>query len=1015
MPANFSRLMAAMVCSTGFVLAWTLCVASDAELVDVDHADATATHWSLQPIDSGSVPAAGSIDQATRILDELVKQKIDQAGLTANPPADRHAQARRLHLDLTGLPPTPQQLGAFLDDSSLDAYENLVDRLLGSKHFGQHLGRYWLDRVRYADTHGLHLDNYRQIWPYRDWVIDAINRNLPFDQFATKQIAGDLLPDATQQDLIASGFNRLNVTTNEAGSIYEEVFTRNCVDRTNAFGSVFLGLTLECAACHDHKYDPISQQDYYSLLAYFNSLDGPALDQDWKDPPPAIRLPTAEQQALLNEYDFAIEDIRAEKAAAIPSVDRAQRVWEQMLTGKSSAQVLRLRPTPGDHRVVAPLPPGLVWRAIRIQADQATRRDLLSKVSVEIAEAEFGNQWTEVPVTRIQQDDDGVWLITPTLYGEGTGNRFRLIWDAAMGDVAVSLHSSEPPVPPHLEIQIGDVHVVGPLEIESPSRGYDRTFASQGEAFNPQQIFRYLDQPYRWQLRKDWKPIESIEIPTVADRSSVTMLHVGIESPSEQSMELLIGTNAGYVLFLGGNQIHRNDRPAERLPLSRRHDLRLQRGHNDLYIKLVNHHGDSKLTYAFRSPLVQTPDHMVAMVNVPRIQRSKHQRDAIQYYFRNVRCDHPDWQVLCDLESGMVRSRQTLSDECVTSLIWKEADPPRTAFVLHQGRYDQPDEVAERRTPRCLPPLSPDAPANRLGLAAWLTDPRHPLTARVAVNHFWQIVFGTGLVQTGEDFGTQGSSPSHPDLLDFLASDFVRSGWDVKRLMKVMVLSDTYRRHAKVTPSMQRRDPENRLLARGPRYRLDAEVLRDQALSLSGQLKDDLGGPSVKMPQPDGLWESVGYSDSNTAKFQADQSDQIFRRSVYMFWKRTSAPPQMATLDAPSRETCTASRDRTNTPMQALLLMNEVQQVNAARQLAMQYANQTDSEQQLLRLFQHVTTRKPTKKELTAIHQLLTDLVVHYQANLDQSLALVGREDANLAAWTVLASTCLNLDEVVNK
>jgi hypothetical protein len=1015
MPAKFFRVMAATACSMGFVLAWALCFASDAELVEVDHPDATATHWSFQTIDGGAMPSADSVQQAARVLDELIQKRIDQAGLTNNPPAGRHAQARRLHLDLTGLPPTPQQLADFLDDSSPGAYENLIDRLLGSKHFGQHLGRYWLDRVRYADTHGLHLDNYRQIWPYRDWVIDAINRNLPYDQFATKQIAGDLLPDATPQDLIASGFNRLNVTTNESGSIYEEVFARNCVDRTNAFGSVFLGLTLECAACHDHKYDPISQEDYYSLLAYFNSLDGPALDQDVKDPPPIIRLPTAEQQALLDEYDFAIEDIRGEKAAAIPSVDRAQHIWEQAFTNEPVAQAIRLRPTPGNHQITAPLPPGVVWRAIRIQAKQDITPDLLSKVSVEIAEAEYGNQWNQVPVARTQRDDDGVWLITPSLYGEGTGNRFRLNWDPAMGDAAVSLHPSEPPIPSQLLIEIGDIHAVGPLEIESSSSGYDRSFASQGEAFNPQQSFRYLDQPYRWQLRRDWKPIETIKVPSVADRPSVTMVHVGIESPSEQSIDLLIGTDAGYVLYLDGNEIHRISRPVQPLPRFRRHNLRLRTGHNDFYIKLVSHHGSSELTYAFQSPLIRTPDHIAAMVRIPRSQRSKNQRDAIQDYFRNVHCDHPDLQVLCDLESGMLRSHQKLLDSCATSLIWKETDPPRPAFVLQQGRYDRRGDLVLRKTPRFLPPLSSEAPANRLGLAAWLTHPRHPLTARVAVNHFWQVIFGAGLVQTAEDFGTQGSSPSHPELLDFLALDFVQHGWDVKRLMKTMVLSDAYRRHAKVTQPMQTIDPENRLLARSSRYRLDAEVLRDQALMLSGQLKDQLGGPSVKMPQPDGLWESVGYSDSNTAKFEADQGDQVFRRSVYMFWKRTSAPPQMTILDAPSRETCTARRDRTNTPMQALLLMNEVQQVQAARQLAMPYANKTDSKQQLSRLFQQVTTRKPSEEELTAIDQLLIDLIDHYRANLDESVSLVGRADANWAAWTVVANMCLNLDEVINK
>jgi hypothetical protein len=994
MLANLSRFLVVLICTVAMAPSW-------------------ADHWSLRSVDRDLVPQSDSIAESARVIDDLVDQQILRAGFLANPPADPRTQVRRVCLDLTGLPPTRNQMAEFLADDSDQAYENLVDRLLQSKHFGQHFGRQWLDLVRYADTHGMHLDNYREMWPYRDWVIDALNANMPFDQFATKQIAGDLLPDANDADRVASGFNRLNLTTNEAGSIYEEVVARNCIDRTNAFGTVFLGLTMECAACHDHKYDPITQQDYYSLLAFFNSLDGPALDQNLKDPPPVIELPSADQKKQLVEFDLAIANFRKEMQGPIPSVDRAQFAWERSLTGEFASNQHRIDSVAGQNSVDAPLPPDIQWQSIHVSGHGIVD----AAITVEATDDDLDGSWINVPIEWTFHDSvkGGRWFGTPSLIAEGPNARVRISWENSVDDVQLTLHDSLPRFPSSQQVKLGPMHALGPLEIESPSRGYDRTFASQQEAFRRDEVFRYLDRPYRWQHRADWKQANAIEIPVIKDRPSVTMVHQGIESPDDHSVDLLLGVDDGYVVYLNGDEIAKADKAMRRPALSQRHVLRLKQGHNDLYLKLVNHHGPSTLTYAFASPRIEVPESIAEWVRLPPRKRSQADTKFIQFYFRHVQCQHPDWQTIVDLVSGTRRSRQKLKDQIPTSLVWKETSSPRPARVLDRGLYDSPGEIVSRATPQCLPPLPDGVPIDRRGLANWLTSPDHPLAARVAVNRFWQSIFGTGLVKSSDDFGIQGEPPSHPALLDFLAADFQRHHWDIKRLIKSIVISDTYRRDATRSAEMQSIDPGNRWLTRGPRFRLDPEVLRDQALLLSGQLVDDLGGPSVKPPQPDGLWESVGYIGSNTAKFKADVGDKVYRRSVYVFWKRTSPPPQFATFDGPSRESCTAMRERTNTPMQALTLMNQQPYLEAARELARTRSGSNDNIDQLNQLFEDVTMRQASDAELVELGHLFTSLLTHYQSNPGQAQELVGSSDADWAAWTMVASTLLNLDEVVNK
>ena len=1059
----------------------------------VEKGAAFQEHWAFVSPQQKSLPASVA-NQSESVIDFFIRQRLQDAGLKTNGPADRRTLLRRVCLDLTGLPPTREQIKAFDKDTSPDAFEHLVDRLLESHHYGEHMGRYWLDLVRYADTHGLHLDNYREMWPYRDWIINAFNENLAFDEFFKRQLAGDLLPGATDADKIASGFNRLNVTTNEGGSIYDEVFARNVMDRTDAFGTIFLGLTAGCAACHDHKFDPISQRDYYSLSAFFNSIDGRALDGNVKNHSPVIAVPSDKQRKLKRELQESLMALRKEMRQPIETVDAAQRAWEKSLVSdtKTTSQVLvpvKVQSSAGvemevlddgSFRIVgkaaakdtttvtATLPGGSNWQILRLEAlvDKPGGRVgastngnvVLSEITIETFDSE-AKEWLPLPISHAfanveqengayavsyaidsknNKDAEGwavaghetpgersAWFAVPSLVTEAAGTQIRVRLDyqsrfAAhqFKHVRLSVSDTVPMVPSDQQIELGPIHCVGPFPVESADSGYSRKFASQEGPFQVDQEFKHEARVYRWQDRGDILEVEVNDLPVVRDRSTVAVLHQSLKSPAALKVTLLIGNDDGHAVFLNGKRIAMLKGQRDLNPLEQEYELDLKKGVNDLYIKIVNHHSNSQLTFAFRSPAIPVPKKLVELLSVPAARREPAQQTSLQKYYRSVYCLHPDWLALVDEEKGTKKAKQKLSSDIPTTLVWKELDKPRKAHILSRGQYDQPGDAVERATPGFLPSFPDDASKDRLGLAIWLASADHPLTSRVAVNRFWQNLFGTGLVKTSEDFGSQGEPPTHPELLDWLAIDFRENGWDVKRLMKMMVMSDAYQRSAKVSDEMLSVDPNNRLFARGPRHRLDAEVLRDQSLAVSGLLVDQQGGPSVKPPQPGGLWAAVGYSGSNTVRFSADKGEKVYRRSLYTFWKRTSPPPQMSTFDAPSRESCTARRERTNTPLQALLLMNESQYLEAANHLAKRALAVKDistTEQRVAWLFETVAARLPEDKERQEMVALVDDLVAYYDSQPGLAAKLCKTSDANEAAWTILASSILNLDEVVSK
>jgi hypothetical protein len=903
-------------------------------------------HWAFIPPVRPELPATAYADRVSNALDNFILARLEARGLRPSPAADKTTLIRRLSFDLTGLPPTPEEVDAFLADDSPMAYERLVDRLLQSERFGEHLARVWLDLARYGDTHGLHFDNERALWKYREWVIGALNRNLPFDRFVMEQLAGDLLPDATIEQQIATGFNRCNVSTSEGGSINEEVLVRYAVDRTSTMGTVFMGLTLGCAVCHDHKFDPISQKELYQLLAYFNASADAAMDGNQLAPAPIVKVPRAEDTARLEQLSSSLaaarENIRNALSrveyvdphpdAAAKPLESYEYVWiedaapaEAQLQGDSAWEFV----TRPDHPVFS--------------GEKATRREAggLSqhfftgaKPGLQIGEGDklFAYVYLDPqnpPKTVMLQFHDGSW-------------EHRAYW----GEDAIPFGAGGQ----ENHLAMGPLPALGEwtrLEVDASAVGLKAGAVLNGWAFTQFGGLVYWDKA-----------------------GSVT------RTPQEgRSFDSL----AEWEAFERGLE-------------------------------------KSQLPQDLRSAVTTAP-----------AQRSEEQSRKIREYFLEHICSttRAVFGPLHNEVSTLEKQRQDVENSIPVSMIMADLPQPRDTFVLVRGQYDKPGEKVSPGVPAIFPPLPDEAPANRLGLARWLVRPDHPLTARVAVNRIWQHYFGQGLVQTAEDFGVQGQQPTHPELLDWLAVDFVENGWDVKRLHKQIVMSATYRQSSQLTPELLQKDPDNELLARGPRYRLDAEVVRDGALYVSGLLVEQVGGPSVKPYQPDGIWEAVGFVGSNTREYRRDSGPALYRRSLYTFWKRTAPPPALMAFDAPSREACVARRGRTNTPLQALVLMNDEQYVEASRHLSrrMLQAGRSTAEQ-LSHGFRLATARRPSDAELavlldtynahhahfTAHHEAAERLMQVGESKRDDSLDLIQH-----ASMTMVANLILNLDETISK
>lgn len=912
----------------------------------IDEGAAMKGHWAFSKPIAVPPPAVPAGMRVINPIDQFIGQRLVQEGLQPSREADKTSLIRRVTLDLTGLPPTPEEVDKFLADTGDDAYEKLVDRLLQSSRYGEHMARYWLDAARYGDTHGLHLDNERSMWPYREWVIRSFNINQPFDQFTVEQLAGDLLPEPTLDQRVATGFNRCNVSTSEGGSIDDEVLVRYTVDRVETTSTVFLGLTLGCAVCHDHKYDPFSQREFYQLSAFFNSFAEAAMDGNALGPPPILKVPQADQLNRQAELDRQLTETRGKIASTVAKVEYRD-------------------PTPDAAPALEPT--DFVWIDDELPAG---------------AKPEGNTPWEFVSKENF-----------PVLSGTKASTRTAT-------DLSQHFFTG----------------ASNPLRVGEGDRLFAHVFIDPA---NPPQEIMLQWNDGKWEHRATW----GADVIPWGEANSPSRFPAGPLPEAGKWVRIeveaaKVGLNAGALINGWAFTQHGGKVTWDKAGIVSRTP---QAGQSF----------DSQAVWeSFERTLTKStlPGPLQEILKIERAQRTPEQAAQIQHYFlENIHTPtksllDPIRQEIATLE----KAKADVEGAIPLTMVTAEMPQRRDAFILVRGQYDKRADKVEPGTPSALPPLPSDAPRNRLGFARWLVSPEHPLTARVTVNRFWQQVFGTGIVKTSEDFGSQGQWPTHPELLDWLATDFIAHGWDVKRLMKQMVMSATYRQSSKVSPELIQRDPGNELLARGPRFRLDGEVLRDSALYTSGLLIEKVGGRSVKPYQPEGLWEAVAFVGSTTQNFRPDPGEAQFRRSLYTFWKRTSPPPVLLTFDAPSRENCTVRRARTNTPLQALVLLNERQFVEAARLFAQRALTEVQGtpEDRARFLFRWATSRVPTDRELAVILGVYYAELAEFQKDPEGAVKLLtyGETARNekldpieLAAWTMTANLVLNLDETVTK
>ncbi len=903
-------------------------------------------HWAfLSPVKATPAPTKIA-NWAQNPIDQYVLADLEKQGLAPSPEADKITLLRRVSFDLTGLPPTPAEVAEFLQDTRPEAYEKLIDRQINSPKYGEHMARFWLDIASYGDTHGLHLDNERSIWKYREWVINAFNTNQPYVQFTIEQLAGDLLPNSTLEQKIATGFVRCNVSTSEGGSIDEEVRVRYAVDRTERLSTVFLGLTLGCAVCHDHKFDPVTQKEFYSLYSFFNSAADPAMDGNRHDTPPTVKVSTAEDTAKLADLDaklaakkqqvaeaLAKVEYTEPAAAPVPTTGPQEFVWFED-TAPTGAQLQG--DTPWEF-VSAPDHPVHTGTKSTRRLATATSQHFFAGATAVLKIGEGDKLFAYVyldpknpPKTVMLQFNDGTW-------------EHRAYW----GEEAIAFGTGD--MPGHR--RMGDLPKTGEwvrLEVEAKHVGLNAGAVLNGLAFTQSGGLCYWD-------------------------------HAGIVTQTPQDgkgFESLLAWEA-FDKGLAKSDVPQPIRDAIKLEADKRND-------------------DQK-------------------------------KQIREYFLENIYPQSRD--IIAPLKkelTDLTAQRKAADDAIPVSLIMGDMPTERETFVLLRGEYNKPGDKVTRGTPQALPKMPEGVPNNRLGLAKWLVDPSHPLTARVTVNRFWQQLFGRGIVKTAEDFGSQGDFPAHPELLDWMALDFQENGWNVKRLMKQMLLSATYRQSSKISAELEERDPENVLLARGPRFRMDAELVRDNALAIAGLLSGKIGGKSVKPYQPEGVWEAVAFVGSNTNSYKRDDGEALYRRSMYTFWKRTSPPPSLMAFDAPSRENCVARRARTNTPLQALVLMNDEQYIEAARQLAQRMLKEGGSQapDRLRYGFRLTTARDPNEREQAVLTAQLAAHLAHFQADPESAKKLlaigaVPRDEsldpAEHASYTLIGNLLLNLDETMTK
>ncbi len=892
-------------------------------------------------------------------IDHFILARLDKEGMKPSPPAAKEDWLRRVRFDLTGLPPTVAEVDAFRADQTPQAFEKVVDRLLASPAFGERMALEWLDVARYADSFGYQADGDSQLWPWRDWVIEAFNQNLPYDQFITWQVAGDLLDRPTRSQRLATAFNRLHRMTNEGGTIAEEFRNEYISDRVHTFGTAFLGLTLECARCHDHKYDPVTIKDYYALGAFFNNIDEwGTYDNSRFRPTPTLLLPTPLQEKTLADLSKKTADLETRLAEVEKTRQDAFQQWLadpgdkkplQGLVGHypldrsdvGKLENLAAAKNPGTTSAANVLVPGKLGKALRFTGDDA---------ATFVSDLKIIERWQPFAVA--------FWMQVPEPMKEG-----------------MVFHSSA---------------------------GTDTGFHGLECTFDEGRLFLGLI--------RFW-PGNAIAIRTRQTLPARQWMHVSASYDGSGQAS--------------GLHIHVNGKPAATEILRDRLYKNLEAGAKGLIF------GERFRSAGFKGGLLDelqifnralTDLEIANLHDGKALKKTLDRKDAAAlrpYYFNAI-----DEEV-AKARTELQKARQQLfaaQNDVFEIMTMEEMPQPRQAFVLARGNYDAPkDKPVGRLTPPALPPFPKDEPADRLGLARWLTDPAHPLTARVAVNRYWQMFFGRGIVATSENFGLQGGAPSHPDLLDWLARDFISSGWDVKALCKKIVLSATYRQRSATVPSLRERDPDNLLLARAPSRRLSAEMLRDAALANGGLLVRKIGGPPVKPYQPPGLWRG---QNAFLPEYVPDKGEGLYRRSLYTFWRRTSPPPNMLAFDVPGREVCVVRRQATSTPLQPLVLLNDPQFVEAARGLGERMAREGGAtlNERLTFAFRLAATRNPTADELNLLRHLYQRQLEIFRNDpaaaqkylrIGERPLAKGLDAGEVAAGAVVGNVMMNLDAAI--
>jgi hypothetical protein len=966
-------------------------------------------HWAFIPPVKPALPAVKRNDWPRNAIDHFVLARLEREGLQPAPEADRATLLRRVSLDLTGLPPTLRELDDFLNDRSPNAYEKVVDRLLASPRYGERMAFKWLDAARYADTNGYQIDGDREMWRWRDWVIEAFNANKPYNQFIIEQLAGDLLPPASTQKAtldqrLATAFNRNHRINAEGGIVPEEYRIEYVVDRVDTTATVFMGLTLGCARCHNHKYDPVTQREYYQLTAYFNSIDEDGHSFDQGNSPPLITAPTRAQQRQLQLFDEQIKQATAHYQRLITKSAEPQRRWEKSLLQRRGEQGGDQHWFP-DEKLIVQVPFDEARAPVFNKSDRA-HHDLYDRRRDE-PEQKFETGFKEGAPR---------YLAAPT--GQGVAFDGKLYFDSGIhADFRYKSTSKDYRerftiaawVYPETEQSGSIVTKVSdsPAEIENNvprAEGYGLYFLNGKVHFN--MVFRWGEDTLR---------VETENKLPLKQWQHVAVVFDGLQQWDERVRVYVNGqpqklkfNQRNFFLLFGGTK----------------NTLKIGAGGGPQFRfrgALDEVHLYSQALAADEIAVLACADSLTTIAAIPVAKRTPAQALKIERAFLAQVAPAELQQAQRQL-AELRQRRQSFVDDLPTVMVMQELLQPRPTFLLKRGAYDAPGERVERAVPAVLPPLPKDAPNNRLGFARWLTSPDHPITSRVAINRFWQMLFGAGLVKTSEDFGTQGALPTHPELLDYLAVEFREQGWDIKRLLKAMVLSATYRQSAQLPPGQPASD--NALLNSGSRHRLAAEVMRDQALFVSGLLVERLGGASVKPYQPEGLYRDMAFS--GLAAYERDKSEGLWRRSLYTYWKRTVLAPAMQVFDASAREFCTVRETRTNTPLQALNLMNDVTYLEAARMFAeriLKEGGETPS-QRLTWAFRVATSRYPNERELQVLLRNLTKQQEHFSRNPQEATKLLAvgekRNDeklktTELAAYAATASLLLNLDEVITR